>query len=73
MAACRMRWMEALEILPEGPERELLRAAGHALTSTEQMAMVRLGSAVDAVVDKIIAEHPIEIMEESVSPALISR
>lgn len=58
---CRMRWVEALEIMEPGPVRDLVRAAGSALSPGAQATMVNLGTALDAVVDDVIAQHPIEV------------
>jgi hypothetical protein len=60
MMSARLRWIEALEILPNGPERDLLRAAGAAINHPTQAALLTLCAAVDALVDKVIEAHPIE-------------
>lgn len=60
MMSVRFRWMEALEILPNGPERDLLRAAGMAIHHPTPAALLTLSAALDEVVNKIIEAHPIE-------------
>lgn len=60
MMGVRLRWVEALEILPNGPERDLLRAAGMTIQQPTPATLLTLSEAVDALVNKVIDTHPVE-------------
>lgn len=65
----RLRWVDALECMADGPHRDLLHAVGRVLTRPTDRALTDLGHAADAVVSLIIDAAPIDVAVPDRLPA----